>query len=339
MSQILRVSTSRSNLPNLILSAGDDQVSICSAMVYLEATIAAGGIGHPTEWEQISGTPTVTLIEVSPTQSYYETGDLVGSDKTFRFYIDRGTQIESYMDVTVYTTPTSTLSDFQLGDGAITLAPKTLAMASSIQQLSSIPFDTSAIMGGAGDTALGVVDLTWGLPNLFLSAIDTESASYAATWLGTIVQQWGGSTWVTAQTYATTDVPAYSVVGAQRLRIGNVYQLPGQPVGVVYDDWFVQDASATLTAACNATLSNFTPGVAGVATVIDRTVYVLLMLEYIEPVTPYQYGSPEVVTTDITSYVYTLLLQDGEAQIESFTMGSGSVNFTVTRTSGGTLGG
>ena len=71
MSQILRVSTSRSVIPNLILTAGDPQTSICAPIVYLEATISPDGIGHPTEWVQLNGTPTVELFTDSPTQAHY----------------------------------------------------------------------------------------------------------------------------------------------------------------------------------------------------------------------------------------------------------------------------
>lgn len=129
MSQILRVSTSRSVIPNLILTAGDPQTSICAPIVYLEATISPDGIGHPTEWVQLDGTPIVELFTDSPTQAHYLVNPTApGTDKTFRFYMDRNTPLESYADVTVYTTPSSQM--YGMLNGAIGVAVVSLPLAS-----------------------------------------------------------------------------------------------------------------------------------------------------------------------------------------------------------------
>lgn len=67
--------------------------------------------GHTFEWVQMTGIPTVTLMPGgNPLQAYYEVGANVGTDKLFRFYVDRNTQIEQYTDTLIRTTPFSTVS-------------------------------------------------------------------------------------------------------------------------------------------------------------------------------------------------------------------------------------
>lgn len=340
MSQILRVSTSRSVIPNLILTAGDPQTSICAPIVYLEATISPEGIGQPTEWVQLNGTPSVTLFTVSATQSYYLVdAGAPGSDKTFRFYMNRGTPLEEYADVDVFTTPTSHLYGVLTGViGQSTITP-TLALAQSSGYLyrASIPFDHTIPMHGSGDVVSGL-QVNWSLPLLYDTTLTEESVRYYRGWRGSVVETWTGSTWQLAQTYATTDLRAYDITAASRIRIGNIYAMPGKPTVVVYNDWADVDPAATIMTAANATVSPVSMGSVCVTTSISKIIYTLDMQHYDENLYGFDMGSV-TVSTVIDRFVYVLLPLSVDDNLTSVMHGAVALKFTITRTSGGSLGG
>ena len=340
MSQILRVSTSRSVIPNLILTAGDPQTSICAPIVYLEATISPDGIGHPTEWVQLNGTPIVELFTDSPTQAHYLVNPTApGTDKTFRFYMDRNTPLESYADVTVYTTPTSQMYGMLNGAIGVAVVAPILAFAQSSGYLyrSAIPFDYTTPMTGAGDIVTDI-QVSWTLPLLYDTPLTEESVRYYRGWRGSIIEAWTGSTWQLAQTYATTDVRTYDIATASRIRVGNVYALTGHPVSVVYNDWVDVDPAQVVMAAANATIAPVTQGVVCLTTAISKIIYTLDMQLYDD----YLYGVTHgavCVTATIDRFVYTLLPLSSDDDLHASTHGVVALKFTITRTSGGSLGG
>ena len=340
MSQILRVSTSRSVIPNLILTAGDSQTSICAPIVYLEATISPDGIGHPTEWVQLDGTPIVELFTDSPTQAHYLVNPTApGTDKTFRFYMDRNTPLESYADVTVYTTPSSQMYGMLNGAIGVAVVAPILAFAQSSGYLyrSAIPFDYTTPMTGAGDIVTDI-QVNWSLPLLYGTALTEESVRYYRGWRGSIIEAWTGSTWQLAQTYATTDVRTYDIATASRIRVGNVYALTGHPVSVVYNDWVDVDPAQVVMAAANATIAPVTQGVVCLTTAISKIIYTLDMQLYDD----YLYGVTHgavCVTATIDRFVYTLLPLSSDDDLHASTHGVVALKFTITRTSGGSLGG
>ena len=340
MSQILRVSTSRSVIPNLILTAGDSQTSICAPIVYLEATISPDGIGHPTEWVQLDGTPIVELFTDSPTQAHYLVNPVApGTDKTFRFYMDRNTPLESYADVTVYTTPSSQMYGMLNGAIGVAVVAPILAFAQSSGYLyrSAIPFDYTTPMTGAGDIVTDI-QVSWTLPLLYDTPLTEESVRYYRGWRGSIIEAWTGSTWQLAQTYATTDVRTYDIATASRIRVGNVYALTGHPVSVVYNDWVDVDPAQVVMAAANATIAPVTQGVVCLTTAISKIIYTLDMQLYDD----YLYGVTHgavCVTATIDRFVYTLLPLSSDDDLHASTHGVVALKFTITRTSGGSLGG
>ena len=340
MSQILRVSTSRSVIPNLILTAGDSQTSICAPIVYLEATISPDGIGHPTEWVQLNGTPIVELFTDSPTQAHYLVNPAApGTDKTFRFYMDRNTPLETYADVTVYTTPASQVYGMLNGGIGTSVVSPPLAFAQSGGYLyrSAIPFDYTTPMTGAGDIVTDI-QVNWSLPLLYGTALTEESVRYYRGWRGSIIEAWTGSTWQLAQTYATTDTRTYDIATASRIRVGNVYALTGHPVSVVYNDWVDVDPAQVVMAVANATIAPVTQGVVCLTTAISKIIYTLDMQLYDD----YLYGVTHgavCVTATIDRFVYTLLPLSSADDLTSSTHGAVALKFTITRTSGGSLGG
>jgi len=87
-----------------LVTAGDDQLHICSPTVYLEGIVNGDLLGHVIEWEQISGT-LVTLQNANTLTPFFDFVD--NTDKVFRLWIDRGTPYEQFDDVLILKTPTS----------------------------------------------------------------------------------------------------------------------------------------------------------------------------------------------------------------------------------------
>lgn len=100
---------SYSNRPRIfqqveLVTAGEDQLHICTPTIYLEGIVSGDLLGHTIEWEQIGGT-LVTLINPNTLTPHFDFVD--NTNKEFRLYIDRGTPYEQYDDVTILKTPTS----------------------------------------------------------------------------------------------------------------------------------------------------------------------------------------------------------------------------------------
>ena len=85
-------------------TAGPDQLVLCEDTIVLEATVDGDLFGHTFEWEQLSGTVVVLNNDDTLTPSF---SNVDGSDKTFRFYLDRGTPKEQFDDITVFNKPIS----------------------------------------------------------------------------------------------------------------------------------------------------------------------------------------------------------------------------------------
>lgn len=102
------VSYKKNELPPIILiTAGNDQIVACGTEIILEATVdeLLNLPGHTLEWEQLTGTA-VTLSCPTCLMTSYPLSDL--SEKTFRFWIDRGIPTkEQYDDITIFHTATS----------------------------------------------------------------------------------------------------------------------------------------------------------------------------------------------------------------------------------------
>lgn len=87
--------------------AGEDGLIICDPTYTLTASIIGDITGHVVLWEQIDGPPVIwnTPLDqlivsfTQPAGQYY--------DRTFRFYVDKGTHRELHDDVTIFATPTS----------------------------------------------------------------------------------------------------------------------------------------------------------------------------------------------------------------------------------------
>jgi len=87
-----------------LVTAGEDQLHICTPTIYLEGIVNGDILGHTVEWEQISGSAE-TLINGNTLTPYFDSTN--NTDVVFRLYIDRNTPYEQFDDVLILRTPTS----------------------------------------------------------------------------------------------------------------------------------------------------------------------------------------------------------------------------------------
>ena len=108
-------------------SLGEDLFNVCGIQQTLVASIYGDINGHTFEWEQVIDDPfqqvtwlipdypsPAVIVEIEP--NHYESSisyEFIGTvkkDKTFRFWIDKGTPFEQYDEIIVYATPASVCS-------------------------------------------------------------------------------------------------------------------------------------------------------------------------------------------------------------------------------------
>lgn len=87
-------------------TAGVDQYATCAPEITLTAVVDGNLGGHTIWWEQIVGDS--QIVWLTPQNQLQVTFAIVGgsADRTFRFYIDKGTPMEQYDDVVTWGTPT-----------------------------------------------------------------------------------------------------------------------------------------------------------------------------------------------------------------------------------------
>lgn len=159
--------TSRSRSSRGVISsfsAGDQQFATCAIEVTLTATVIGDLTGHNILWEQLTGD--TQIVFVTPTNQLTATYNVIGggsNDRIFRFYIDKGTPLERFDDVTVWGTPTETT----------TLRISSTASFSTDTACRNVACGTSYIYYGLPAPSLGgsfATDpttnflLTWGSP-------------------------------------------------------------------------------------------------------------------------------------------------------------------------------
>ena len=142
-------------------TAGPDQLVLCENIINLEATVDGNLFGHTIEWEQIAGNPVTLLNPNTLTPSYVEVDT---TEKTFRFYIDRGTVFEQFDDITVFSKPVSNTT-YQQGK---TKFRKFLEVdeveCSSIQASFTTTAPPPITFSGNGPDTLSNLVIDWDLP-------------------------------------------------------------------------------------------------------------------------------------------------------------------------------
>lgn len=148
-----------------LITAGEDQVHVCTPTIFLEATVDGIMTGHTVEWEQIGGT-LVTLINGNTLTPHFDAVD--STDKTFRVYIDRGTPIEQFDDVMILKTPTSfancSMKYDQPAPNNIALDPYPVDCA-DITAFVNVSVDPPTVLEGEDTGGVNiVVELEWEHP-------------------------------------------------------------------------------------------------------------------------------------------------------------------------------
>lgn len=176
--------------------AGDSQFATCALSVTLSATVNGDVRGHALLWEQISGD--AQIVFVTPTNQLTVTYNVIGlgsADRTFRFYIDKGTSQEQYDDVIVWGTPTEV----------------------DTQRLNIFPSPTS-IDSSCRNISCGSIQMYYSFP------APTESGSYANNPITGFVLHWTAPS-CDSQYFTGTDVKHN--VGGILTTLGTV--LPSAP--------------------------------------------------------------------------------------------------------------
>ncbi len=318
-----------------IITPGEDQIVVCAPIVYLEASVSGNLNGHTTEWAQISGTPSVTLFQTSETQAYYVAGGTPGSDKIFRFYIDRNTQLEQFADVVIRTTPTS-LMEF-IEHGAIrNVITEPLLLSTPFNIQGDIPMDIIPF-NSAGSLVTNQVSVVWDLPLVFNEPDSAFKTTFTNYFVGSILEEWNSGDWLVLDTYGINENRSYLLGSNKRLRLTNVFNKPGSP-SYVYNQWMDISSEANNLIKGKEVLALLEHGVVNNNVSVTRIVYTLDIRNYQDTATQLEHGLVNG-NTIITRLVFIL---DPRTFIEdAIQLEHGMVvnNVTITRTSGGVIGG
>jgi hypothetical protein len=85
-------------------TAGPDQVTICDTTVTMTATVIGDLTGHVVLWEQLTGSAVTFITPLNQLSVTYTTATF--DDKSFRFWIDKGTGEQQFDDINIFGTPT-----------------------------------------------------------------------------------------------------------------------------------------------------------------------------------------------------------------------------------------
>lgn len=333
MTQILRVSTEMSD--RVVLHPLENQVAICEPIVYLEAAVDGDLSRHLFEWEQISGTPIVDLQVTSPTQAYYTVPGLPGTDKVFRFYVDRGTRLEQYKDVVVRTTPVTEAKPIEVGELINANAFPDYSKVSYGRFVNLTPFDTitpgQPVASYEQTTALVQVPD----PSMYYQTRDADMETYAARYAGVVVETWSGSTWNNVATVSPFQNAQLSLPLPFRLRVGALYRKTGSEDQVIYNDW--RDFNGGYVCG-HEPVKAFEAGELGAVSAVSRTVYGPQPLVNSENITTFEVGEIGCESTPVR-IIWQVDVQNYSENISTFEVGELKTLFTVTRIAGGNLGG
>lgn len=341
-SQIIRTTSHRRRSSVELISAGDTQNVTCAPIVYLEATVNGDLTGHPVEWVQISGTPTVTLEPGgTPLQTFYTVAvGQNGSDKVFRCYVDRNTQIEQYRDVSIRTTPRSFAFTTEHGvlNNQVPLPSGAYSTELVFVMVADFAF-TIAPFANEGRLVNDQVSLTWSPPLFTLASDSAERTRWLAGYAGSVLQEWTGSTWVDIASYGATDARTYVLTNDKRLRQGNLFTLGFAAPVTAYNPWV--DLSLTSSGAAlvgKEVMATVEHGVLGVTPSISRIVYRLESLGATDAASDVVHGVL-ANTVNTVRIVYTLQDQAGSSDAMTTTHGVLNNIIAITRISGGVIGG
>lgn len=337
--QVVRADVYRKRATVDLIDAGNEQLITCDPFVYLEASVSGDLSGHNFEWVQISGTPTVTLQQGgNELQAYYEVGANVGTDKIFRFYIDRNTQIEQYADTLIRTTPFSTVSTIENGNLINEVPPLPFTLIEPFALTGDFPF--SIVPFNAQIKELGINDtfVSWKLPAVFYQSADPSTDTFKQGFQGTHLQQFNGVTWVNVQFFNPTDIRQIPLTEPLRLRVGSQFTLLGKAPFIVYNPWTDVVPGGTVSILGKEVLATIENGQLRRNVTLGRIVYRLELQDYTDEIPRVENGQ---VINQVTlgRVVYTLDAQSYIDEIPTVQHGLLKHTVTLSRVSGGVIGG
>lgn len=341
MGQILNISVKRLLPKVTLLSAGETQQVVCTPMVYLSATFEGDLNRHTTEWEQIEGTPLVTLISVDATNSYYAVSGAPGSDKVFRFWIDKGRSYQQYADVTIRTTPTDDIT-IDLTFTSLPTLPvvRDSFKVSQMLLMGNLIFDDSIPFNSAGDTFTDNFILSWDLPKLFKETLDNETQRFYNNFLGTTLETFNVSTWENLTTVLGSNLREFVLpANSDKLRINSLYFYNGQ-TNVVTGNWFQLDTDSLKVITAKESIPDVKMSSVNNDTTITRLIYTLNLQTYDTTINDEMVTTPVNNQTSVSQIVYLLLPVTYDTTIDPLqTTASVNLTYSITRVTTGTIGG
>lgn len=211
----------------VILSAGENQYSLCAPPVYLEASIRGNVAGHTFLWELIDGTsvPAITLEQNSQTQAHYQASPST-TDLVFRYWIDKGKPNQQYKDVIVYATPASISPQISASSNIRSnIDNPNLFIAYSN---ANINFDYTISWNSSGVYSSTLME-EWGLPHIFYNTNNTDSENvYLGYYDSSIIQRHNGVDWITLDEKSINEIRQYYPINdGDIIRVGARYKRPG----------------------------------------------------------------------------------------------------------------
>lgn len=117
----------------------------CTVTVMLNAniTVSPGDniAAHRFEWEQIAGDPVIWLEDQDQPSVTWQYPDEFRTDRTFRFWVDRGTNVEQFADILVTAIPRS---DFSQGTS---VNPTYFTTTDSVSGIAANPYTAHDLYG------------------------------------------------------------------------------------------------------------------------------------------------------------------------------------------------
>ena len=338
MDNVIFISTRTGKGTITLNSAGEEQLAICAPIVYLTADVSGDLTNVPTEWVQISGTPTVTLENVDKTNSFYVTGTNVGSDKVFRFYVYRNTQLEQYKDVIVRTTPSDTLTQTNHGKIQNDAPIDPMLLITDPEVGGDFAFDTSIAFNSEGRWITDTLLVSIPLPRMFTDTNDPLYNANKDAYIQIIVEEWNGSSWTYLTAFDRLSSRTLELNTAKKLRYGIQYLMPGKGVVTYYSKAFDYSLGSLSIIVGKEVLSPLYHGMVANDSIITKIVYTIITLEQTDTIPVINTG---IVVNDfnLARIIYAILEQDGLDTMSVIYPGTVSSSFNITRTSGTSIGG
>lgn len=339
MYSVIFISTKsrRSNLT--ILNVEREQTVVCAPIVYLEATVNGDLNGHTFEWVQLTGIPTVTLLAGgTPLQAYYIVDGNTGSDKIFRFYIDRNTQIEQYADTLIRTTPFSTVSTIENGNLINEVPPLPFTLIEPFALTGDFPFSIVPFNAQIKELSINDTFATWKLPAVFYQNSNPSTDTYKQGFQGTQLQQFNGVSWTNVQFFSPTDARQIPLTEPLRLRVGSQFKLLGKEPFIVYNPWVDLVPGGTVSVLGKEVLATIENGQLRRNVTLERIVYRLELQDYTDEIPRVECGQ---IVNQVTlgRVVYVLDQQNYTDEIPTVQHGLLKHTVTLSRVSGGVIGG